>query len=284
MIYSLETNFRATFKYFHNVSEARSVSENGFCISLGTERIENPEGNYDKQDCELKAFVRLAKKLKKDFPRLPICIMADGLYPNQTFFRICKDNGWVWIVTFRDGNLPTVWKDVLGLQKITEGNIRRDREGKKILRTCTWISNPDYRGFELNWYECPEEADNVMKQFVYISNSDLNYDNILEMTESGRMRWKIENEGSDIQKNHGYGLGHKYSEVSETAMKNYYQCMQIAHMINQLFELSSLFRPLLTGKMTVCHLWACMLGDMRHKLNLKELGILMGSRIQLRYE
>ncbi|MDM8524131.1 hypothetical protein QUF80_12245 [Desulfococcaceae bacterium HSG8] len=56
-------------------------------------------------------------------------------------------------------------------------------------------------------------------------------------------------------------------------MKNYYQCMQIAHMISQLFELSSLFGPLLTGKMTICHLRAYMLGEIRHlNLSLKEPG------------
>jgi hypothetical protein len=73
------------------------------------------------------------------------------------------------------------------------------------------------------------------------------------------MRWKIENEGFDSQKNHGYGLRHKYSRVSMTATKNYYQCMQIANMINQLFEPGSLFKPLLKGKMTITHLWEKML-------------------------
>ena len=282
------TSKKGKVTYSHNVLEAGLICENGFCISVGTEWIENPGGDYDKQDCELKAFARLAEKLRKNFPRLPICVVADGLYPNQTFFRICKDNGWAWIVTFKDGNLPTVWENVLGLQKITEENIHRDiicKQGKKILHTCMWINNLDYHGFELNWSECVEETDNERKRFVYMSSLEADYHSVLEITESGRMRWKIENEGFDIQKNHGYGLGHKYSEVSETAMKNYCQCMQIAHMINQLFELSSLFRPLLTGKMTVCHLWAHMLGEMRHrKLSLKKLGCLMRRRIQLRYE
>lgn len=281
------TSKKGKVTYFHNVLEAKLVCENGFCISLGTEWVENPEGDYEKQDCELKAFARLAKKLKKDFPRLMICITADGLYPNQTFFRICEDNGWAWTVTFRDGNLPTVWEDVAGLQKITEENVRRSvfrRHGKTVRHTRTWINDINYHGFMLNWFECLEEAGDETKRFVCISNLKLEYDNIMEMTESGRIRWKIENEGFDIQKNHGYGLGHKYSEISMTAMKNYYQCMQIAHMISQLFELSSLFRPLLTGKMTVCHLLACMVGDMRHKLNLREFGILMRRRIQFRYE
>ena len=282
------TSKKGKVTYFHNVLEAKLVCGNGFCISLGTERIENPEGDYDKQDCELKAFARLAKKLKENFPRLAICVIGDGLYPNQSFFRICRDNGWAWIVTFRDGNLPTVWEDVLGLRKIAEENTRRDiicNRKKKILRDYAWINNIDYHGFELNWFECVENAGNEKKRFVYISSFEADYRIVLEMTVSGRMRWKIENEGFDIQKNHGYGLGHKYSEVSETAMKNYYQCMQIAHMISQLFELSSLFRPLLTGTMTICHLWTCMLGEMRHlNLSLKELEALMRRRIQLRYE
>jgi len=59
--------------WFHNVLEAKLVCSNGFSISLGTEWIENPEGDYEKQDCEQKAFRRLAEKLRKLFPQLPIC-------------------------------------------------------------------------------------------------------------------------------------------------------------------------------------------------------------------
>lgn len=104
------------------------------------------------------------------------------------------------------------------------------------------------------------------------------------MTAAGRMRFKIENEGSDIRKNQGYDLGHKYSGVSVTATKNYYQCMQIAHIINQLSESGSLFPTLLTGKMTVKHLWECMLGELRVIiLDVKILKKLLKRRIQLRY-
>jgi hypothetical protein len=62
-----------------------------------------------------KAFVRLAAQLKQQYPRLPICLTADGLYPYQSFFDICRDYGWAFILTFQDGNLPTVWEDVQGL-------------------------------------------------------------------------------------------------------------------------------------------------------------------------
>ena len=276
--------------YFHNVLEAKLVCENGFCISLGTEWIENPDGDYNKQDCEQKAFGRLAEKLKRDYPRLPICIIADALYPNQTFFKICNKHRWSWIVTFKDGNLPSVWEEVLCLQKITDQNTRRCqrntcRDGEEIYHTYTWINEIDYCGFKLNWFECVEEIGTRSRtRFVYISSLEIDYHTILEMTESGRMRWKIENEGFNIQKNHGYRLKHKYSRDYMKATKNYYQCMQIAHMINQLFELGSLFQPLLTAKKTIKHLWDFMLGELRHTtLDLQELKKLLEDKIQIRY-
>ena len=100
-----KTSKKGKVSYFHNVLEAKLIFSNGFSISLGTTFLENPF-DTEKQDCELKAFKRLASNLKKWYPRLPISIVADGLYPNQTFFKICQDNQWPFIVTFKEGNLP----------------------------------------------------------------------------------------------------------------------------------------------------------------------------------
>ncbi|MDR0612604.1 MAG: hypothetical protein LBG45_03815, partial [Dysgonamonadaceae bacterium] len=90
---------------FHCVLEAKPVTPEGHALSPGSERIENPEGDYEKQDCEHKAFKRLAPKLKKQYPRLPVCIVADGLYPNETMFKICEENDWKFIFTLQDKSL-----------------------------------------------------------------------------------------------------------------------------------------------------------------------------------
>jgi hypothetical protein len=75
------------------------------------------------------------------------------------------------------------------------------------------------------------------------------------------MRWKIENEGFNTQKNGGYNLGHKYSRKSFTAYQNYYQCLQIAHAINQLVEKSENIADLFkTGNLTVKHTWKQLIG------------------------
>lgn len=58
-------------------------------FSIDTEFIENEE-TYEKQDCELKTFKRLAKRLKKNYKRLPICILGDSLYAVDPIFKLCK--------------------------------------------------------------------------------------------------------------------------------------------------------------------------------------------------
>jgi len=274
-------------RYFHNVLEAKLVGDNGLCLSLATEWIENSE-EYDKQDCELKAFARLAKTLKQRYPRLSLCIVADGLYPNQTFFRVCQQSGWSWIVTFKDGNLPSVWKRVLQRQGLQHSRKREEclqQRGKKIHRTYEWHPRMTYQGFTVHWFACEEVVEQTCTRFVYLSSLEMDCYSVLELTESGRLRWKIENEGFDVQKHHGYGLGHQFSRCSMLAMKNYYQLMQIAHLFNQLFELSSLLMEVRGSKESVAHIWLCLVGELRHEvLDFAVLATLLTHRIRIRYD
>jgi hypothetical protein len=126
--------------YSHQVLEAKLVCANGFSLSLGTQWIENSEGDFDKQDCEAKAFKRLAKQLKRDFPRLPICIVADGLYPNEPFFETCRSNQWEYICTFKMGNLPSLRKEIDELKPCNIQNLEEDTEWEgdtKVTREYT---------------------------------------------------------------------------------------------------------------------------------------------------
>jgi hypothetical protein len=274
-------------RFFHNVLEAKLVGNNGFCLSLATEWIENAE-EYEKQDCELKAFARLAKTLKQRYPRLPICVVADGLYPNRTFFRICHEHGWSWIVTFKEGNLPSVWARVVQRQGLRPCRRKEEcvwRRGTEIHRTYEWHPRMTYQGFTIHWFACEEVVEQTCTHFVYLSSLEMDCYSVLELTEAGRLRWKIENEGFDVQKHHGYGLGHQFSRRSMLAMKNYYQLMQIAHMMNQLFERSSLLAEVRRSKESLAHLWLCLLGEVRHEvLDFTLLATLLARRIRIRYD
>jgi len=94
--------------YYHPVLEAKLVTANGVAFSLMTEFIENTDLSVDKQDCELKAFYRLAERLKARFPRLPICLLLDGLYAGGPTFQVCTNNDWKYLIVLREDDLPNL--------------------------------------------------------------------------------------------------------------------------------------------------------------------------------
>ncbi|MDR1881505.1 MAG: transposase family protein [Prevotella sp.] len=249
-----------------NLLEAKLVCSNGFSISMGTEWIKNT-GNMDKQDCERKAFIRLSERLKKDFPRLPIMILADGLYPYEKAFEICQNNNWQYLFTFKDGNLKSVWKQV-------ENELLNEKKNEKIhflfrkpehvrKQQIQWVNALKYKSFLLNWIECMEietkEGNTKKTRFVHLSSVAVDENNAVHISRHARMRWKIENEGFNNQKNHGYNLEHKFSRTNFMAMQNYYQCLQIAHMINQLSELERSFQNKLHQKDSLDTVWSWMI-------------------------
>jgi len=258
--------------WFHYVLEAKIVTSSGLCVSLATEFIENTPGlDFEKQDCEQKAFIRLALKIKKYFPRLPICILADGLYPNSTVFDVCTRNNWTFIITLKDGNLKTFQTEVNLLRATVKKQIvcRADKSSRTSLEYC-YLNDIEYSGFNYSWVECTESIlylrTNITKiqKFTYITNIRQDKDNVVETADSGRLRWKIENEGFNTQKNSGYELEHKYSRISYPAMQNYYHILQIAHMINQLVERKKEVIEIIEehSKQTIVDLWKKLIAFM----------------------
>jgi len=225
-------------KWYVSVLEAKLVFTNGFSISIGSEWLLNQNGKFNKQDCEQAAFKRLAAKIKKSFPRLAICLSADGLYCSDPVFSIISTYGWKFIFTFKDDSLKTLWRTIKTTDKsIQEGVIKKLPSGQWITDKYAWINGLAYKNHSLNFVEYQIYQDNkVDKRYVHLTNLNVDSENVKQISEQGRLRWKIENEGFNTQKNHGFNLSHKYARKNFNAIKNYYLLMQIAHLISQLVE------------------------------------------------
>ena len=70
-----------------------------------------------KQDCETKAFKRLAKKIKKRFPRLPMIILGDSIYASETVMNICSKNKWDYLIRYKEGSIPSINKENEGFNR-----------------------------------------------------------------------------------------------------------------------------------------------------------------------
>ncbi len=150
-----KTSKSGVVTHFHYMLEAKLVSATGLAISLASEFIENDPGrDYEKQDCEQKAFVRLAAKIKKYFPRLPVCILGDGLYPNNTVFDICQKNCWQFIVTLKDGNLKTFQQEVALLKSnFRKKNVYRATKTSRTMLEYDYLNEIEYDGRYFSWVE-----------------------------------------------------------------------------------------------------------------------------------
>lgn len=226
-------------KWYVSVLEAKLVFSNGFSLSLGNEWIKNQNGKFDKQDCEQVAFKRLAVKIKTAFPRLFIVVTADGLYCSEPIFKLIGECGWKYIFTFKDDCLKSLWRTIEQSTPVSnERIIKKESSGKWLIESTDHINELTYRSEKLNFVEYRQyyQEGKQLKRHVHLTNLKITPNNAMQISTQGTMRWKIENEGFNTQKNHGYALGHKYARKSFSAMQNYYLLMQIAHLINQLVE------------------------------------------------
>jgi len=232
-------------QYYHHVLEAKLVTPDGLALSLASEFIENTDPNATKQDCELKAFARLAPRLKKDFPQLRLCLCLDGLYANGTALSICRQNRWKYFITFKEGSMPAVWKEYQTLLDLCPANRRCHTTEQGAVQRFAWVENLEYvddqgRGQRFNAFQCHEQDGQNKRFFAWLTNFRIGPENIVALgNRGGRCRWKIENEGFNTQKNGGFNLEHAYG-TGDRQIKNYYVLLQIAHMILQLIECGSL--------------------------------------------
>ena len=227
--------------YHCDVLEAKIVLGESLVVSIASEFIENnveeAEGQKDlseerrKQDCETKAFRRLAWKIKKAFPRLPIILLADSLYASEPVMDTCRDNGWEFIIRYKTGSIPSIAEEY---EKIPE----KGKSGH-----AEFVNDIDYNGKPVNmlrfWEEKVVKGKSVRTDFQWLTSIRITEKNAEKVAGAGRKRWKIENEGFNRQKNWQGDITHACSH-NATAMKNHYLMTQISDMVKQLYEWFSL--------------------------------------------
>jgi len=228
--------------YHRPVLEAKLVTPTGLVLSVETEFTENPprpgqsEEEY-KQDCEHSGAKRLLPRLRKRFPRLPICLLLDSLYADGPIFDLCLELDLRFITVLKEGSIPSVYNEFYALIPHKPEN-PKTVYAKNVVQVIRWINGIDYRGRKVNVLECVETDRTTGKvtTWLWVTDIPITPDNCVGLAQSGgRQRWRIENEGYNVQKNGGYRMEHAYAQAPRTA-KNFYLLLQIAHTLAQLFE------------------------------------------------
>jgi len=281
--------------YYHPVLEAKLVTSNGFAFSLMTEFIENHEDRATKQDCELKAFYRLAERLKTRLPRLPILLSMDGLFAGGPTFDLCQSSGWKFMIVLKDDDLSSVNEEFDALSKLQSENRLVWYTGKdaQIKQAFCWADDIAYVDSQkkehiLSVIECLETKPDGQKttKFKWVTNYRVSCKNVTTLSnDGGRMRWKIENEGFNVQKKGGYELEHAYTNNPNSA-KVFYFLLQIAHLLAQLLSKANLLtRDFRNGLGSAKNLAFRLLEAWRNaRMTKTDIIISLQKRFQIRFD
>jgi hypothetical protein len=242
-------------QYYVSVLQANLAFADGMSIPLMSEFLSYTEGDSGstKQDCEVKAFYRLAERLKKEFPALPIMVLLDGLYAQGPVMAWCRKHKWQYMIVLQDGSIPFASTEFEALATLEPTNRYHRTWGHRRQR-FKWANGIEY------WYgpnsknqetlhvvECLESWQEIepggsqvvekTSRHVWISSVPLEWSNLHERCNLGaRSRWTIET-GFLVEKHHGYQYGHCFS-YDWQAMKGYHYLMQLGHMLNVMARYS----------------------------------------------
>jgi len=188
-------------------------------IALPPEYI-MPQDGHDKQDCERAAGKRwLAKHAKQVAPH-GVTLLGDDLYSTQPFCAMVLQQGCNFIFTCKPDSHTTLAARVAFWQ--ATGGVA-EYEGRRWNGRFTEVTMVRYLNdvflrsgndaLSVNWFEITVVNAKTGEQLYHnscITNHRLTADNVGQVAQASRGRWKIENENNNVLKTKGYHLEHNF--------------------------------------------------------------------------
>lgn len=188
-------------------------------IALPPEYI-MPQDGQDKQDCERTAGKRWRTKHTKQIAPHGVTLLGDDLYSNQPFCALGLQYGFNFILTCKPDSHATLYErvafwqatDAIAAREVRHWN-GRFTEGTKVRYLNDVFLRSGHDALSVNWFEITVVNAKTGEQLYhnsYITNHRLTADNVVAVAQSGRGRWKIENENNNVLKTKGYHLEHNF--------------------------------------------------------------------------
>jgi hypothetical protein len=174
----------------------------------------------EKQDCERNAVKRWYAKHGERLRRLRPIYLGDDLFACQPIAKMLKDNGDDFIFTCKESSHKALYDFMAGAEP--ERHEEKIRKGKSTeTRRYRWMEGVPLRDGKdamlVNWigFEILDAKGRVKFATAWVTSLSVSKYNVAEIANAGRARWKIENEGFNVMKNHGYELEHNFGHGKE---------------------------------------------------------------------
>jgi hypothetical protein len=180
-----------------------------------------PQDGHEKQDCEQQAIKRWVKRNAKRFEPWRVTILTDDLHCHQPLCELLLEHEMHFILTCKPDSHQTLYEELTLLEQV-EGAIStkevRHWNGRNYERwVYRWADHLPLRGdaktLYVSWCELTTSDEATGEQLyhcAWATDYALDEQLVVAVVASGRSRWKVENEGFNVLKNHGYHFEHNY--------------------------------------------------------------------------
>jgi hypothetical protein len=225
--------------YHHQMLAAALVHPHQETVQVVfAEPIVNTNGKI-KNDCERNAFKRLLPKVGHLLPNESIVAVLDALYADGPTVRALQEACMDFLIGIKEGYV-LVQVETLRAKNQLQELICSDN---KIRTTFRWanslILNGANRDVMVNYLECEQtdiSSGKIVFKNTWITNLDLEQDNVQQITTVARSRWKIENETFNTLKNQGYHLEHNFGHGKKFLSSVFALLMLLAFNVDQLAQ------------------------------------------------
>jgi hypothetical protein len=206
-----------------------------------------PQDGHEKQDCERAAIKRWVKRNGEHFEGHQYTLLGDDLYACQPICELLLDQGFNFILVCKPDSHVALYEQVEFLDKLgsVEQLTLRHWNGKFYeIHQYRWVNGVPLRRGEdallVNWCEITITREDTGKQRyhnAFITNHDLNGDNVVPLVRDGRARWKSENETNNVLKTKGYHLEHNFGHGQQNLANFMITLNLLAFLFHTLLDL-----------------------------------------------
>ena len=174
-----------------------------------------PQDGAGKQDCERNAAKRWFGQHHARLAPLRPVYLGDDLFACQPIAAMITENGGDFIFTCKPASHKTLYDFIDGANPFRHEEKVKRGKSTDVFRYRWFEAVPLRDGPDamlVNWIslEIVNPKGQVAWSMSWVTSLPVSRHSVAEIAAAGRARWKIENEGFNVLKNHGYEFEHSF--------------------------------------------------------------------------
>jgi len=207
-----------------------------------------PQDGHEKQDCEQQAIKRWVERNAERFEPWSVTILTDDLHCHQPLCALLLEHKMHFILTCKPDSHQSLYEELALLEQVdgaVSTKAKRHWNGREYERwVYRWADQLPLRGDEktlyVSWCELTisnEATGEQCYRCAWATDYALDEDLVVEVVASGRSRWKVENEGFNVLKNHGYHFEHNYGHGKQHLSMVLLTLLLLAFLFHSVLDL-----------------------------------------------